>query len=274
MTDFEVEEVTVEIDGTTVLDDLSLTIPQGAVTAVVGGDGAGKSTLLRCLVGLRAPSSGVVHRPSKPQVSYMPSTSGTWRELSVAENMAFVGRAYAIEPQVAASRTEGLLAQAGLAAAADRLAGDLSGGMRQKLGFCMALLHVPLLLVLDEPSTGVDAVSRVELWRLIAQAAARGSAVVMATTYLDEAERASSVLVLDRGRSLLAGEPAALLASMHRAVVEVDESSAMSWRRGGSFHEWIPDGPPAGSQRAVTPDLEDLVIAEMLRVRSGEMVTS
>jgi ABC-2 type transport system ATP-binding protein len=273
MTDFGVEEVTVEIDGTTVLDDLSLTIPRGAVTAVVGGDGAGKSTLLRCLVGLRAPSRGVVHRPSKTQVSYMPSTSGTWRELSVAENMAFVGRAYAIEPPVCASRTEGLLQQAGLAGAADRLAGDLSGGMRQKLGFCMALLHDPLLLVLDEPSTGVDAVSRVELWRLIAQAAARGSAVVMATTYLDEAERASSVLVLDRGRSLLAGEPAAVLASMNGAVVEVGQPSAMTWRRGGSFHEWIADGAPAGSQRAVTPDLEDLVIAEMLRVRSGEMVT-
>jgi ABC-2 type transport system ATP-binding protein len=243
--EFGAEQVTVEIDGKTVLDDLTLTVPRGAVTAVVGGDGAGKSTLLRCLVGLRTPARGVVHRPAKTQLGYMPSTSGTWRELSVAENMSFVGRVYAIEPQVCASRTEGLLQQAGLAAAAERLAGDLSGGMRQKLGFCMALLHEPLLLVLDEPSTGVDAVSRVELWRLIAQAAARGSAVVMATTYLDEAERASSVLALDRGRSLLAGEPAAVLASMNGAVVEVGEPSAMTWRRGGTFHEWIPDGAQA-----------------------------
>ncbi len=267
--DFGVEQVTVEIDGKAVLDDVTLSVPRGAVTAVVGGDGAGKSTLLRCLVGLRTPVRGVVHRPSKTQLGYMPSTSGTWLELSVAENMSFVGRAYGIEPQVCARRIGALLQQGGLAAAVDRRAGDLSGGMRQKLGFCMALLHEPRLLVLDEPSTGVDAVSRVELWRMIAQAAARGAAVVMATTYLDEAERASSILALDRGRSLLAGEPAAVLASMQGAIVEADQPSTMTWRRAGTFHEWVPDRALAGERRAVTPDLEDLVITELLRVRSG-----
>ena len=162
--------------------------------------------------------------------------------------MSFVGRAYGIGPQVCARRIGALLQQGGLAAAVDRRAGDLSGGMRQKLGFCMALLHEPRLLVLDEPSTGVDAVSRVELWRMIAQAAARGAAVVMATTYLDEAERASSILALDRGRSLLAGEPAAVLASMQGAIVEADQPSTMTWRRAGTFHEWVPDRALAGER--------------------------
>jgi ABC-2 type transport system ATP-binding protein len=104
---------------------------------------------------------------------------------------------------------------------------------------------------------------------MIAQAAARGAAVVMATTYLDEAERASSILALDRGRSLLAGEPAAVLASMQGAIVEADQPSTMTWRRAGTFHEWVPDRALAGESRAVTPDLEDLVITELLRVRSG-----
>ncbi len=95
----------------------------------------------------------------------------------------------------------------------------------------------------------------------------------MATTYLDEAERASSVLALDGGRTLLAGEPAAVLASMDGAIVEVDEASAMTWRRGGTFHEWLPDRARAGAHRSIEPDLEDLVIAEMLRVRTGAPAT-
>jgi ABC-2 type transport system ATP-binding protein len=266
VTDFGVTDLSVEIDGHEALSKISLDVPAGMVTAVVGGDGAGKSTLLRCLVALVKPSSGSVHRPPKSQIGYMPASSGTWRELSVAENVEFVGRAYDLRGAELARRSRELLDRAGLSGSTGRLAGQLSGGMRQKLGFCLAMLHEPPLLVLDEPSTGVDAVSRVDLWRLIAQAAAHGAAVLMATTYLDEAERAGSVLVLDAGTQLLAGEPAEVLAAMEGSIVEVARPTnpAMAWRRGAEFHEWRPDdGPPIG--RKLAPDLEDLVIAQMLR---------
>jgi ABC-2 type transport system ATP-binding protein len=182
--------VTVILGDRLVLDGVSLPVRPGAVTAVVGGDGAGKTTLLRTLCGRVAPASGSVSNPGRRNIGYQPATSGTWANLTVAENMAVVAGAYKLPNTVFAQKQRELLGTAGLLDAQDRLACKLSGGMRQKLGFCMAMLHAPRLLVLDEPSTGVDPVSRVELWALIAEAAANGAAVAMATTYLDEAERA------------------------------------------------------------------------------------
>ena len=199
---------------------MSLDVPAGAVTAVVGGDGAGKSTLLRCLVGRIVPAarSTSTGRPSGRSATCR-SSSGTWRDLSVDENVAFVAGAYGAKPR------PDLLERAGLAHVGSRLAGQLSGGMRHKLGFVLAMQHNPELLVLDEPSTGVDPVSRVELWRMIAGAAAGGTAVVMSTTYLDEAERASSLLVLDAGRAVLAGPPDEVVAQTPGRVVEVERPS-------------------------------------------------
>jgi ABC-2 type transport system ATP-binding protein len=250
--------VSVVFGGVRALDDVSLDVPAGAVTAVVGGDGAGKSTLLRCLVGRVVPDSGTVERPPKRQVGYMSWASGTWHDLTVDENVAFVAGVYGVAP-----RTE-LLERAGLAQVGGRLAGQLSGGMRQKLGFVLAMLHHPELVVLDEPSTGVDPVSRVELWRMIAGAAADGAAVVMSTTYLDEAERASSVLVLDEGRAVLSGVPDEVVAAMPGRIVQTERprDRERAWRRGRSFHEWLPDG-----EGGVEPDLEDAIIAEMLAAR-------
>jgi ABC-2 type transport system ATP-binding protein len=248
---------------------VSLVVERGAVAAVVGGDGAGKSTLLRCFTGELQPSRGHVERPDKHLVGYMPSTSGTWRDLAVAENVEFVATAFGVRPDAVKDRCARLLDQAGLSGARDRLARHLSGGMRQKLGFCMAMVHTPELLVLDEPTTGVDPVSRVELWRMIAQAAADGAAVLLATTYLDEAERASSVLVLDDGVRLLTGTPASLVAE-GSAVVQTDRptNAALAWRRGRVFREWRPDGLMSDDV-VVRLDLEDVVIAAMLERRYG-----
>ena len=143
--------------------------------------------------------------PGKDQLGYLPASSGSWAALSVAQNVDFAGGVYGLSGPALTARRDALLAAAGLTGAADRLASQLSGGMRRKLGFCLAIVHAPALLVLDEPTTGVDPVSRIDLWRLVSQAAAGGTSVIMSTTYLDEAERAAQLMVLDRGRVLVHG---------------------------------------------------------------------
>jgi ABC-2 type transport system ATP-binding protein len=263
------------------LRGVDLDVPAGSVVAVVGGDGAGKTTLLRCLVGRYAPTAGQVRRPPSQRIGYMPSTSGTWRALTVGENIEFVSRAFGMSASDLDRRRADVIERAGLSGAIDRLAADLSGGMRQKLGFALAMLHEPELLVLDEPSTGVDPVSRVELWRLIAEAAASGTAVAMATTYLDEAERASLVTVLDRGRAIATGSSDDVIASMPGYITAPERPSvpARSWRRGQSIREWHPadssdsSAPTSGadSRLALSDlDFEDVVIARLLDERELE----
>jgi ABC-2 type transport system ATP-binding protein len=254
------------------LRSVDLRVPSGSVVAVVGGDGAGKTTLLRCLVGRHAPTSGEVRRPPRHRIGYMPSTSGTWRELTVDENIDFVAAAFKMTGPSLDRRRADLLERAGLTEVGNRLAADLSGGMRQKLGFVLATVHEPELLVLDEPSTGVDPVSRVELWRLVAEAAAAGTAVAMATTYLDEAERASTVTVLDRGRAIAAGTSDEVRDSMpgHITAVEHPSVPARSWRRGRAIREWhpAPDGPSPLPRSQL--DFEDVVIARLLHTRGAD----
>ena len=165
---------------------------------------------------------------------------------------------------MARERTAEYLDRAGLASARDRLAGQLSGGMRQKLGVIAAMLPGPELLVLDEPTTGVDPVSRSDLWWLIARAAAAGSAVVLATSYLDEAERAVWVLALDRGRELAAGTPdeiaAAVPGTLHQARSRPPgEAGLLSLAPGRALAGWQP-GPGGGSSdEVIRPDLQDAV---------------
>lgn len=242
------------------LDGITLEVPPGRVTAVVGGDGAGKTTLLRVMAALVAPREGTVRRPRREQIGYLPTRSGGFRDLTVAENLEFVAAAARLPGT--GRRADDLLERTGLAPFRKRLARDLSGGMRQKLGVVMAMLPSPAMLILDEPTTGVDPVSRADLWRLIALAAAQEAAVLVSSAYLDEAERAAWVLVLREGRSLVAGTPAEVTASLPGAVIEVDAplDPARAWRRGPRWREWRPDGDPA----AIAPSLEDVVIVASL----------
>ncbi|HEX2026932.1 MAG TPA: ABC transporter ATP-binding protein [Nitriliruptorales bacterium] len=207
-----VEDVTVLFGERTALAGVDLAITPGTVTAVVGGDGAGKSTLLRVCSGALRPTQGTVRLPPSERIGAMAEIPGVYRDLTVGEHLRFVADAYGLSAATVQSRSRELLGRAGLADTADRLAGHLSGGMRQKLAVVLALLHRPDLLVLDELTTGVDPVSRAELWRLIGHAASGGAGVLVATTYLDEAERASEVLVLHAGRPLLHGAPDELIA--------------------------------------------------------------
>ncbi|MDR3035447.1 MAG: ABC transporter ATP-binding protein [Kitasatospora sp.] len=259
--------VTLAPGATPTRKEVTFAVPRGQVAAVVGGDGAGKTTLLRTLVGGLLPRTGRVSAPRQDRCGFMPSgASGVWSDLTVEENIAFVAAAHHIGRADLARRRQRLLSAAGLDTAHDRLAGALSGGMRQKLAFCLSMLHQPDLLVLDEPSTGVDPVSRVDLWRLISQAAADGTAIAMATTYLDEAERASTCLVLDQGRSLAAGTPTDVLATTPGTITAGSGPAGdpeLSWRRGRSTHSWHP-GPPTAGEQPLAPDMEDCVIAYTL----------
>jgi len=202
-----VRGLTVRYGKRTALRDVDLTAAGGSVTAVIGGDGAGKSTLLRALAGAVAADAGEVYRPERHRIGYVAGVSGIYDDLSVSENVAFVATAYGIGGDDLARRTGDLMERTGLRGAETRLAGRLSGGMHQKLAFALAMLHRPKLLILDEPTSGVDPVSRAELWGMIAAAAAGGAAIVVATTYMDEAERASAVVVLDDGRVTASGGP-------------------------------------------------------------------
>lgn len=251
------------------VDGVTLEARRGEVAAVVGGDGAGKTTLLRTLAGGLAASQGEVRAPGLERIGFMPTGNGVWRDLSVDENVAFVAAAHGMRGEGLARRRQEVLEAAGLTEATDRLARHLSGGMRQKLAFSLAVLHEPELIILDEPSTGVDPVSRIDLWRMIALAAAQDAAVVMASTYLDEAERASSVLVLDGGRPLLQGTPGEVLDGMpgHVAVAASRDDAQTTWRRGRTVRQWSAEEPPPGEPRAA--DLEDAVVGAAIAKEAG-----
>ena len=266
------EDVSVRYGSTMALEHVWFRAEPGQVSAVVGGDGAGRTTLLRCLAGALAPTSGRVRRPAPMATGYLSAGSGTYPDLSVAENLAFRAAAYRIPPETARQRGAELLARAGLDQVTGRLAGQLSGGMRQKLGVIAAMLHRPDLLVLDEPTTGVDPVSRADLWLLIARAAAGGAAVVLATSYLDEAERAHHVLALDAGSELASGTADQIVAAMRGTLTVADtrpagEAGRRAWRRAGRWRVWNPGMAPGDGGRAggaVRPDLQDAVTVAAL----------
>jgi ABC-2 type transport system ATP-binding protein len=225
-------EVAIEIDGllktfgaATALQRISTRIPRGRLTGLVGPDGAGKTTLLRLLAGLLSPTEGhlrvlgldpVRDGPALADaIGYMPQRFGLYEDLSVAENMALYADLRGVLPERRAALFDTLLDFTRLGPFSRRLAGALSGGMKQKLGLACALMAQPKVLLLDEPGVGVDPVSRRELWRMVEALAADGMAVIWATAYLDEAEQCQSVILLNEGRIVHDGPPAALTATLH-----------------------------------------------------------
>jgi ABC-2 type transport system ATP-binding protein len=261
---FGFTDVTVELGGETAIEGVDLEVEPGAITAVIGADGAGKTTTSRTLVGLLSPTAGTVRRPRAEAIGYQPEAAGTWRDLTVSENLSFVARAHGLP--VASDRYRELLEVTGLGPATDRLAGELSGGMRQKLAVAMAMLPRPELTVLDEPTTGLDPMSRAEVWRLLARAAGEGTAVLATTSYLNEAERASHVVVLDAGKVLIAGTAESIRASFRGllGVTAVRPGDTPAWRRGNQWRVWAREGPLPPDARSTQPDLEDVVTAAAL----------
>lgn len=259
--------VAVRFGSTLALDGVEFTVGPGRVHAVIGGDGSGKSTLLRVLAGVQAVHDGVVRRPPVGHIAFVSSGGGVFPDLTVSENVEFAAQAYGLSDWRA--RADHLLDRAGLAPFTGRLAGRLSGGQRRKLAGTMALLPAPDLLLLDEVTTGLDPLSRLEIWRLMADAAAAGAAVVAVTAYLDEAERAEDVLLLHDGRVLASGSPPAVIDSIPGSVDDTAEPDdpARAWRRGRQWRQWRPGAARPGGIRL---RLEDAAIIGELRAEQGE----
>lgn len=251
----------VRFGATAALDGVDLSIEPGRVHAVIGGDGSGKSTLLRVLAGVLPADGGRVRRPPVGHVGFVSAGGGLFRDLTVDENLEFVAQAHRLSGWQ--DRADHLLRRAGIEDARDRLAGRLSGGQQRKLAGSLALLPEPELLVLDEVTTGVDPYSRMELWRLIGAAAAAGAAVVAATAYLDEAERAEHVVLLHRGRILASGTPQHITGEVPGSVDDTPEPDdpARSWRHGAGWRQWRPDAPSESGSRI---RLEDAAIVHEL----------
>jgi len=216
----------------TAVDGLDLQVREGELFGMVGPDGAGKTTTLRMLAGVLAPSEGagkihgvdVAQDPEgvKPFIAYMSQQFGLYEDLTVGENIRFYADLYRVPRADRPARLDRLFAFSNLGDFQDRLAGKLSGGMKQKLALCCALIHQPTVLLLDEPTFGVDPISRRDLWLILHEMVEEGVTVLVSTSYLDEAERCDRVALLHDGRVLALGSPQELIDRLPGEVVAVD----------------------------------------------------
>lgn len=213
------------------VDRLTFEVGRGELFGIVGPDGAGKTTTLRMLAGVLPPTAGdalvrgisVAREPEriKPHIAYMAQRFGFYEDLTVRENLDFYADLYRVPRRVRPARLERLYHFSRLGEFRDRLAGNLSGGMKQKLALSCALIHHPELLLLDEPTFGVDPISRRDLWLILHELVAEGTTIVVTTSYLDEAERCDRVALLDHGRILALDAPARLQAGIAGRVMAV-----------------------------------------------------
>lgn len=211
--------------GITALDDVSMRFETGHLYGVIGPAGAGKTTLFRLILRLLEPDIGQItylqnNHPQKfdafrDKIAYMPQTQSLYADLSVDEHLSFFKELYGINQKVYTTKRDELLHMTRLDKFLNRPAGNLSGGMYKKLGLMCALLRSPEIMLLDEPTNGVDPISRREFWQMLQTAVNQNILVVMSTAYMDEAERCGAVVLMENGRVLGAGEPQKLLADMH-----------------------------------------------------------
>ena len=223
------------------VNDLSLTIGRGEIFALLGPDGAGKTTTLRMLCGALQPSEGEVevegidlrHDPEavRGRVGYMPQRFSLYGDLSVVENLDFYADLFAVPRDVRAERAPRLLEFSGLTAFTTRLAEYLSGGMKQKLALACTLIHEPNLLLLDEPTAGVDPVSRREFWRILYDLNRRGVTILVSTTYMDEADRCTTVGLMYAGEMIATEDPGVMKRRMHGDIVEIVAAPKAEARR-------------------------------------------
>ena len=282
------------------VDGLSFTVNRGEIFGLVGPDGAGKTTAMRMLAGVMRPDGGsivvdgvdVVSDPEagKQHLSYMPQRFGLYEDLTVDENIRFYADLFEVPNSVRQERANRLLAASGMSQFRKRLAGQLSGGMKQKLGLTCALVHTPQILLLDEPTTGVDPVSRRDFWSILYDLREEGVTILITTAYLDEAERCNRLALLHGGRVLYCDTPAALKARMPGAVLAIASGSGRQVRSaivalegvsnviliGGGVHAVVDDARlripelrnalqrdnvPFDDIAVATPSIEDVFVA-------------
>lgn len=218
----EISGITKRYGRLTALDNVSLRVERGEMFGLIGPDGAGKSTLYRILATLSRPDAGTARlcgldtvadcRKLRTMIGYMPERFSLYSDLTVAENLRFFASLFGVSPDANRDLIASVFRQ--LERFPDRKAGALSGGMKQKLALSCALIHRPEILLLDEPTTGVDAVSRSEFWDMLAGLRDKGITILVSTSYMDEATRCHRVAMIDRGHILATDTPARLVAGL------------------------------------------------------------
>jgi ABC-2 type transport system ATP-binding protein len=291
--------LTKSFGATVAVDHLDLDVTRGELFGLVGPDGAGKTTTMRLLTGIMRSTSGqawVVGRSIdgeeesiKERIGYMSQRFGLYEDLTVMENIIFYADLYGVSSRERPSRIERLLGFSNLTPFKERLAGNLSGGMKQKLGLACALIHTPEVLFLDEPTLGVDPVSRRDFWRILYDLLREGVTIFVSTAYLDEAERCTRIGLMNKGSLLVVDEPLNIRKSLSVSMIEILTPKARAAREMLSPVDGVPSvtiygdrlhvalekaetakavldrlasgGIAVTSTRAITPSLEDVFIA-------------
>lgn len=241
------ESLTKRFGNLTAVDGLNLTVEEGEIFGLVGPDGAGKTTTMRLLTSIMEPTSGeawiagrhVVKEAEavKEDIGYMSQRFGLYPDLTVMENIEFYADIYDVPKKLRPERIERLLAFSNMTPFKKRQAGRLSGGMKQKLGLACALIHTPKVLFLDEPTNGVDPVSRRDFWRILYQLLRDKVTIFVSTAYLDEAERSSRIGLIHNGRLLAVGTPDEVKTLMQGSILEIrstEPRKALTLLRAGS----------------------------------------
>ena len=286
---------------------LDLDVQRGEIFGLVGPDGAGKTTTMRLLSGILAATEGDAtvaghsvrtdEESIKSRIGYMSQRFGLYGDLSVEENLRFYADLYEVSRRERLPAEERLLGFSNLTPFRKRLARDLSGGMKQKLGLACALIHKPEVLFLDEPTNGVDPVSRRDFWRILYGMLKEGVTIFVSTAYLDEAERCTRVGMMDQGRLVLCGTPAGLKAGMAGVLTEVEVAAPRAAKDllaevlgpnrvslfGGKLHLWTAGeedivvaekalarkGIEISAQKRIVPSLEDVFITQVAAGQAG-----
>lgn len=296
----QTENLTRKFGGVIAVNRLNLSVRRGEIFGLVGPDGAGKTTIMRLLSGILSPTEGdalvlghSITRQAeliKEKVGYMAQRFALYGDLTVMENIQFYADLYDVPKKERLPRMERLLAFSNLSPFQNRLAQNLSGGMKQKLALVCALIHTPQILFLDEPTNGVDPVSRKDFWRIISDLLEQGVTVFISTAYLDEAERCNRIGLIHEGHLLLLGTPEEVKSLMKEEIWEIHSSARMqardflsglsevrkTWIYGNKIHVLLKDGVHLARQveeylknsgfevfsiQRVAPSLEDVFIS-------------